>query len=95
MSSRRPLKNGCRTWPPVSDAGTPCSDQADPQWQLDVMITAFVTVDEVLQEERNVTLLRVAASPQLLGDIGLYVLRPVFGGVEGDDADRVFILPLQ
>src|SRR5882762_674141 len=65
------------------------------QWQLDVVIPAFIAVDEVLQEERNVTLLQVAALPQHLGDIGGYVLRPVFGGVEGDDADRVLILPLQ
>jgi hypothetical protein len=45
---------------------------------LDVVITAFVAVDELLQEERNVRLLQVAAPPQLLGDIGGYVLRPVF-----------------
>ena len=54
--------------------------------------SAFVAIDEVLQEERNVTLLQVAAPAQLLGDVGGNVLRPFFGGIEADHANRVFIL---
>ena len=59
------------------------------------MIAAFVAIDEILQEERNVALLQIATPAQLLGDIAGNVLRPFFGGVEGDDADRAFILALE
>jgi hypothetical protein len=58
---------------------------------LDIAIAAFVAIDEILQEERNIALLQIAALAQIVGDIGGNVLRPFRGG-EGDDADRVFIL---
>ena len=36
---------------------------------LNVMISAFVPVDEVLKEERNVAQLQIAPQAQLLGDV--------------------------
>jgi hypothetical protein len=45
------------------------ADQAHREWQLDVAKAAFVTIDEVLQEERNVAPLQIAAPTQLLCDI--------------------------
>jgi hypothetical protein len=56
------------------------------------LIPTLVAVDEILQKERNVALQHIAAPTQLLGDIGGYVLRPVLGGIEGNHADRAFIL---
>ena len=35
------------------------------------------------------------ASPQLVRDIHGHVPGPTFSGVESDDADRVFVLPVQ
>ena len=70
----------------------PWSDQAHGQRQLYVAVAAFVAVDEVLEEERNVAHLQIAAPAQLMGDICGDVLRPALGGVEGDDADRVVVL---
>jgi hypothetical protein len=54
-----------------------------------------VVVDEVLKEEGNVTCLEIAALAQFVGDIGRDVLRPFFGGIEGDDADGVLVLALE
>jgi hypothetical protein len=62
------------------------------QRQLDIAVTAFVTIGEIQQEERNIALLQIAAPPELMGNIDGDVFRPVFGGVEGDDADRAVIL---
>src|SRR3982074_2938008 len=71
------------------------SDQADRQRQLNVAVPALVAIDEILQEERNVALLQIAAPAQLLGDVGGNVLRPVLRGVKGNHADRAFILALE
>jgi hypothetical protein len=38
------------------------------------VIPAFVSIDEILQEKRNVTKLQVAALPQFYGDVGRDVL---------------------
>ena len=68
------------------------SDQADRQRQLDVPIPALIAIDEVLQKERNVALLQIAAPPQLLGDIGGNVLRAFLGSIEPDQVNWIFIL---
>jgi len=47
------------------------SDQTHRQRQLNVAIAAFIPVGEVLQEERHVPHLQIAAPPQLLRDIAL------------------------
>jgi hypothetical protein len=67
-------------------------DQAHRQRHLDVAIAAFVTINEVVQEERNIAQLKVAALPQLMGNITRRVSRPAFRDVEGNDAQRVRIL---
>jgi hypothetical protein len=68
------------------------SDQADRQRQLNVVVTALVSVDEILQADRDVAHLKIAAVAQFMGNVGRDVLRPSFGGVEADDADRVLVL---
>ena len=35
------------------------------------------------------------ASAQFVGDIYSDITRPASGGIEGDDADRIFVLALQ
>jgi hypothetical protein len=35
------------------------------------------------------------SAAQLVGNIHGYVTGPAFGGIEGDDADRIFILPVE
>ena len=45
------------------------SVEPDRQRQLDVAVAAFVAVDEILKEERNVALLQIAALAQFLGDV--------------------------
>ena len=45
-------------------------DQADRQRQLDVAVAAFMAVDEILQVERNVTLLQIAAPAQFKRNVG-------------------------
>jgi hypothetical protein len=45
--------------------------------------------------KRGIPLLQVAALAELLGNISRDVLRPFFGGVEGNDAERTFVLPLE
>jgi hypothetical protein len=59
------------------------------------VIAAFVLVDKVLKEKRHVAELEIAASAQFPGDVLGDVLRPFLGGVEGDDPDRAFVLPLK
>jgi hypothetical protein len=54
---------------------------------------AFVLVNEVLQEERNVAHLQIAALAQFSGDIDRNILRPALGGIEGNDASGVFAQP--
>lgn len=71
------------------------SDQADRQRQLDVAVPTFMTVDEILKEERNIALLQIAGSPQLLRHVGGYIFRPALGGIEADNANRVLVLPAQ
>jgi hypothetical protein len=46
--------------------GTTWLNQADRQRQLDVSVAAFVQIDEVLQVERNVTLLEITASAKFV-----------------------------
>jgi hypothetical protein len=55
----------------------PSSNQTDRQRQLDIVIPTLVAVDKILQKERNVPLLQVAATPQLVGDVGGDILAPV------------------
>jgi hypothetical protein len=45
------------------------SDQAHRQWKLDVAMSTLVAIDEVLQEERNVAHLQIAAPADLLRDV--------------------------
>ena len=51
------------------------------------MVTAFVSVDEVLKKERL-----IAATSQLARNLGRHVLRPALPRVEADHPHRVFIL---
>jgi hypothetical protein len=59
------------------------------------VVSAFVSVDEVLQEKRNVAHLQIAALAQFMGDVHRNVLRPSFSGVETDDADWIFVLTIE
>jgi hypothetical protein len=63
--------------------------------QLDIAVPAFVAIGEILQEERDISRLQIAAPAQLVGDVFRDVLRPALGSVKGDHADRVFVLPGQ
>ena len=40
----------------------------------------------------HVPQLKITAAPNLLGDVGRDILRPAFGGVEGDYANRIAVL---
>jgi hypothetical protein len=62
---------------------------------LNIVVSAFVLIDEVLQKEGHVAALQIAAPAQFLGSVARDVLGPFFGGVEADDADRVSILPFE
>ena len=55
------------------------------------MISAFVSVDKTLKEERNALLL-ITAVTKLVRDFGRDVLRPALCGIEGNNPDRVFVL---
>jgi hypothetical protein len=46
------------------------SHQSDRQRQLDVAIAAFITIDEILQEKRDVAQLLIATLAQFGGDLG-------------------------
>jgi hypothetical protein len=70
----------------------PLSDEAQGQGQLDVSISVFVVIGEVLKEKRDISALEVAPTAQLARNIHGHVLRPMLGGVEGDDAAWVVIL---
>jgi hypothetical protein len=59
------------------------------------VVSAFVLIDEVLQKERDVTALQVAALAQFLGNVARDVFGPLFRGIEADDADGVLILPFE
>jgi len=71
------------------------SDQAHRQRKLVIVISAFVSVDKILKEERNVAQLHIAATAQFGGHVCRNVLRPLFYGIEGHDPDRVFVLALE
>ena len=56
------------------------------------MIPALVVVDEVLQPERNIAHLLIAAVAKFVRYVGGNVLRPLLGGAEGNDPDGVLVL---
>jgi hypothetical protein len=62
------------------------------QRQLNVAVAAFVAVDKILQEKRNVALLQVAAAPQLVGDLDGNIAAPACVDIENDNPDRTGIL---
>jgi hypothetical protein len=56
------------------------------------VIATFVSVDKVVKEERNVTLLQITAVAKLVRDFGRDVPRPALCGIEGNNPHWVFIL---
>jgi hypothetical protein len=58
------------------------SHKAHRERELNVVITAFVAIDEILQEERNITHLKIAAGAQFARDVGGNIFRPMLGRVE-------------
>jgi len=54
-----------------------------------------MAVDKILQEERNIPHLLIAASPDFVSDVGRDVLGPPLGGIETDDSDRALVLAAQ
>jgi hypothetical protein len=50
-----------------------------------------VSLDKILNVVRHVAHLQVASAAQLLGNVTRNILRPAFGGVKGNYADRVFV----
>jgi hypothetical protein len=62
---------------------------------LDVVITSFVSLDEVFKGKWHIPKLKIAAMAQLVRYISGYILRPMFGSVEGDDPNRVLVLTLK
>jgi hypothetical protein len=65
------------------------SDQ--PKAQL-TPILPFVPFDEIRDRGWQLAQLQIAAAAQFAGDVFGNIFRPAFGGVEGDDADRVAVL---
>ena len=65
------------------------SDQ--PQGQL-TAIAILVPFDKISDRRRKLAHLQIAATAQFARDVFRNVFRPAFGGIEGDDADRVAIL---
>src|ERR1700722_12456006 len=61
----------------------------------DSRVPAFVSAHKVVQEERHIAHLKIAALTQLVGHVSGYILRPLLSGVEGNDADRAFILTFE
>jgi hypothetical protein len=51
-------------------------------------------IQEAEQRGRYLVILN-EASAHLVGDVYSGITRPAFGGVEGDDAHRVFVLPCE
>jgi hypothetical protein len=52
-----------------------------------------VPFDKIRNRRRKLAHLQIAATAQFAGDIFGNVFRPVLGGIEGDDADRIAVLP--
>ncbi|WP_161852535.1 hypothetical protein [Bradyrhizobium sp. CCBAU 051011] len=48
--------------------------------------------DEIRDRGWQLAQLQIAAAAQFAGDVFGNIFRPAFGGVEGDDADRVAVL---
>jgi hypothetical protein len=59
---------------------------------LNIVVSAFVSVDEVLKEKRNVAQLRVATPAQLRGDVGRNTLRPALCRIKCDNATGALAL---
>jgi hypothetical protein len=58
---------------------------------LVIAIATFVSVDKVVKEERNVTLLQITAVAKFVRDLGRNVPRPALCGIESNNPDRVFV----
>jgi hypothetical protein len=71
------------------------SHQAHGQRELNVVVPAPIPVREILKIEGDIAHLQIAAPPKLMGDVDGYVLRPMFGGIESDDANWLAVLPCQ
>jgi hypothetical protein len=56
------------------------------------VITAFVSVDEFLEEKWHVAQLQITAPAQLMRNVCRDILRPFLSGVERDDPNRAFVL---
>jgi len=68
------------------------SRQPDRQRKLNIVVSAFITIDERLQEKGHVAQLKVATPTQFLSDIRRDVPRPSLGRIETDDLDRIAVL---
>lgn len=62
------------------------------QTQCELALAAFMPLDKILKEERHVAH-NGGAIPALR--LPRHILRPFFGGVEGDDPDRILVLALK
>jgi hypothetical protein len=56
------------------------------------VVSAPVTIGEILKKEGNIAHLQIAASAQVLSNLYRNVRRPVFGGVESNYLDRIAVL---
>ena len=60
---------------------------------MDVPVSAFVAIREVVKEKWDISALQVAPASQLERHIRGDVLRPLLCCVKGDDAAWIIILP--
>jgi hypothetical protein len=68
-------------------------DYANPsrQPQNSLPVDAVVSLDELVNVVWHVAHLQIAAAAQFLGNVRRDILRPAFGGVKGNYADRIFV----
>jgi hypothetical protein len=69
------------------------SHHAHRKRKLNVVISAFVPLDELFQVKRHVAELEVTPTAQLLGNLARDVFGPFLGGVEADDPNGIVVLP--
>jgi hypothetical protein len=62
---------------------------------LHVAVTTFVPVYKILREKWHATHLEITALSQFLRSVRRHILRPFFGGFEGNDPDGFFLLTVE
>jgi hypothetical protein len=68
------------------------SHQAHGQRELNVVVSALITVSKILEKEGDVSHLQIAAAAQFVRHVLGNVFRPTFSSIERNDANRIAVL---